>query len=101
MTLDATTGLWTSTDDDMRVGKVTPTLMMGHGRPLVQVLAEPVTPGAQFVKHMALVPVLVRQPGDPPLGNQGLTMKRPLTAAQIEHRQRCHQRRAQQQHEAR
>ena len=69
MTLDATTGLRTSTDDDMRVGKVTPTLTMGHGRLPAQALAELATPGAQFVQHMAPVPVLVRQPGDPPLGN--------------------------------
>ncbi len=71
MTLDATIGLQTSTDDNMRVGKVTPTLTMGHGRLPVQVLAEPATPGAQFLQHMAPVPVLARQPGDPPLGNQG------------------------------
>ncbi len=58
MTLDATLGLRTSTDDDMRIGKVTPTLMMGHGRLPAQALAEPATPGAQFVQHMALVPVL-------------------------------------------
>ncbi len=98
MTLDATLGLRTSTDDNMRVGKVTPTLMMGHGCPPAQALAEPATPGAQFVQHMAPVPV--RQPGDPPLGNQGPMAKRPLTAAQIERRQRRHQRRVQWQHEA-
>ncbi len=91
MTLDVTIGLRTSTDDDMRVGKVMPTLMMGHGHLPVQALAEPVTPGAQFVQHMAPVPVLARQPGDPPLGNQGPTMKRPLTAAQIKRRRRHHQ----------
>ncbi len=73
MTLDATTGLWTSTDDDMRIGKVTLTLTMGHGRLPAQALAELVTPGAQFVQHMAPVPVLARQPGDPPLGNQEAT----------------------------
>ncbi len=101
MTLDVTLGLRTSTDDDMRVGKVTPTLMMGHGHPPVQVLAEPVTPGAQFIQHMAPVLVLARQPGDPPLGNQGLTAKQPLTAAQIERRRRRHQQRAQQQCKAR
>ncbi len=101
MTLDVTTGLRTSTDDNMRIGKVMPTLTMGHGHPLVQVLAEPVTPGAQFIQHMAPVPVLARQPGDPPLGNQGLTTKRPLTVAQIECRQHHHQRRAQRQCEAR
>ncbi len=28
-------------DNDMRVGKVVPTLMMGHGHPPVQALAEP------------------------------------------------------------
>ena len=84
MTLDATTGLRTSTDDDMRIGKVTPTLTMGHGHPPAQALAELTTPGAQFVQHMAPVPVLVRQPGDPPLGNQGPMAKRSLTAAQIE-----------------
>ncbi len=86
MTLDATTGLQTSTDDNMRIGKVTPTFTMGHGHPPVQALAEPATPGAQFIQNMALVLVLARQPGDPPLGNQGPTTKRPLTAAQIEHR---------------
>ena len=75
MTLDATLGLRTSTDDDMRMGKVMPTLMMGHGRPPAQALAELVTPGAQFVQHMAPVPVLARQPGNPPLGNQGQTAK--------------------------
>ncbi len=75
MTLDATLGLRTSTDDDMRMGKVMPTLMMGHGRLPAQALAEPVTPGAQFVQHMAPVPVLARQPGDPPLGNQGQMAK--------------------------
>ncbi len=69
MTLDATLGLQTSTDDNMRVGKVMPTLTMGHGHPPAQALAEPATPGAQFVQHMAPVPVLARQPGDPPLGN--------------------------------
>ncbi len=61
----------TSTDDDMRVGKVMPTLTMGHGHPLAQALAELATPGAQFVQHMAPVPVLAHQPGDPPLGDQG------------------------------
>ncbi len=91
MTLDATTGFRTSTDDDMRIGKVMPTLTMGHGHLLAQVLAEPVTPGAQFIQHMAPVPVLVRQPGDPPLGNQGPTTKQPLTAAQIERRHCRHQ----------
>ncbi len=86
MTLDATLGLWTSTDDNMRMGKVMLTLMMGHGHPRVQALAELATPGAQFVQHMAPVPVLARQPGDPPLGNQGQMAKQPLTAAQIERR---------------
>ena len=86
--LDATSGhrTSTSTDDDMRVGRVPPTLTLGHGRPPAQALAEPATPGAQFVQHMALVPVLARQPGDPPLGNQGHQARRPLTAAQIERR---------------
>ena len=58
--LDVTSGhrTSTSTDDDMQVGRVPPTLTLGHGRPPVQVLAEPATPGAQFVQHMALVPVL-------------------------------------------
>ncbi len=71
--LDATLGhrTSTSTDDDMRVGRVPPTLTLGHGCPPAQVLAEPATPGAQFVQHMAPVPVLARQPGDPPLGDQG------------------------------
>ncbi len=53
MTLDATIGLRTSADNDMRIGKVTLTLTMGHGRPPAQALAEPATPGAQFVQHMA------------------------------------------------
>ncbi len=71
--LDATSGhrTSTSTDDDMRVGRVPPTLTLGHGHLPAQALAEPATPGAQFVQHMAPVPVLTRQPGDPPLGNQG------------------------------
>ncbi len=91
--LDATLGHQTSTStDDMCVGKVTPTLTMGHGHPAAQALAEPATPGAQFVQHMAPVPVLARQPGDPPLDNQGSTPRRPLTAAQIE-RRRCHHQR--------
>ena len=55
----------------MRVGKVMTTLTMGHGHPPVQALAELMTPGAQFVQHMAPVPVVARQPGDPPLGDQG------------------------------
>ncbi len=101
MTLDATIGLRTSTDNDMHIGKVMPTLTMGHGHPLVQVLAELATPSAQFVQHMAPVPVLVRQPGDPPLGNQGPTTKQPLTAAQIKRRRCCHQQRVQRQPEAR
>ncbi len=71
--LDATSGhrTSTSTDDDMRVGRVPPMLTLGHGHPPAQVLAEPATPGAQFVQHMAPVPVLARQPGDPSLGDQG------------------------------
>ncbi len=97
MTLYATLGLRTSTDNNMCMGKVTLTLTMGHGHPPVQALAEPVTPGAQFVQHMAPLPVT---PGDPPLGNQGQTAKQPLTAAQIECRRRHHQRRAQRQCEA-
>ena len=71
--LDATSGhrTSTSTDDDMQVGRVLPTLTLGHGCPPAQALAELATPGAQFVQHMAPVPVLARQPGDPPLGDQG------------------------------
>ncbi len=69
MNLDVTLGLQQFKDDNMRMGKVTPTLTMGHGCPPVQALAEPATPGAQFVQHMALVPVLAQQPGDPPLGD--------------------------------
>ena len=63
--LDVTSGhrTSTSTDDDMRVGRVPPTLSLGHGRPPAQALAEPATPGAQFVQYMAPVPVLARQPG--------------------------------------
>ncbi len=58
--LDATSGhqTSTSTDDDMRVGRVPPTLTLGHGHLLAQALAEPATPDAQFVQHMAPVPVL-------------------------------------------
>ncbi len=66
--LDVTLGLWQCDNDDMRVGKVMPTLTMGHGCPPVQALAEPAMPGAQFVQHMAPVPVLAQQPADPPLG---------------------------------
>ncbi len=71
--LDVTTGHQTSmsTDDDMRVGRVPPTLTLGHGRPLAHALAELATPGAQFMQHMAPVPVLAQQPVDPPLGDQG------------------------------
>ncbi len=69
--MDATLGLREGDSDDMRVGRVLPALTMGHGRPPAQALAEPATPGAQFVQHMAPVPVLARQPGDPPLGDQG------------------------------
>ncbi len=70
--LDAETGLWQlDSDDNMCVGKVVLTLMMGHGCPLAQALTEPAMPGAQFVQHMALVPVLAQQPGDPPLVEQG------------------------------
>ena len=75
MTSDATIGLWTSTNNNMRIGKVMPTLMMGHGHPPAQALAEPATPGVLFIQHMAPVPVLARQPGDPPLGNQGQMAK--------------------------
>ena len=58
--LDVTSGYWTSTStyDDMRVGRVPPTLTLGHGHPPAQALAEPVTPGAQFMQHMAPAPVL-------------------------------------------
>ena len=91
--LDVTLGhrTSTSTDDDMRVGRVLPTLTLGHRRPPAQTLAELATPGAQFVQHMAPVPVLAHQPGDPPLGDQGQQVRRPLTAAQIERRRRRHQ----------
>ncbi len=91
--LDVTSGhrTSTSTDNDMQVGRVPLTLTLGHGRPPVQALAELATPGAQFVQHMAPVPVLARQPGDPSLGDQGQQARRPLTAAQIEHRRRHHQ----------
>ncbi len=75
MNLDVSLGLRQSKDDDMHVGKVTLTLTMGHGCPLVQALAELAMPGAQFVQHMALVPVLVQQLGDPPLGDRGQTAK--------------------------
>ncbi len=87
--LDTTTGLRgnANNDDDqkMRVGKVTLTQTMGHGRPPAQALAEPAAPGAQFVQHMAPVPVMAYQPGDMPLDDQGHVVRRPLTAAQIEH----------------
>ncbi len=72
--LDVTAGLRddaNNTNNDMRVGKVMPTLTMGHGRPPAQALAEPAMPGAQFIQHMAPVPVLAHQPGDPPLDDQG------------------------------
>ncbi len=69
--MDATLGLREDASNDMRVGKVPPTLTMGHGRPPAQALAEPVTPGAQFMQHMAPVPLLAQQPGDPPLGDHG------------------------------
>ncbi len=82
--LDATSGLWQRENDDMHVGKVTPTLTMGHGRLPAQALAEPATPGTQFMQHMALVQVLAQQPGDPPLGEQEGPAQRPHTAAQIE-----------------
>ena len=71
---------------NMRVGKVTPTLTMGHGCPPAQALAKPATPGAQFVQHMAPVPVMAYRPGDVPLDDQGCMVRRPLTAAQIERR---------------
>ncbi len=67
----------------MRMGKVTLTLTMGHGHPLAQAMAELAMPGAQFMQHMAPVPVLAQQPWDPPLGEQGGLARRPLTAAQI------------------
>ncbi len=93
--LDTTTGRQddanADADQNMRVGKVTPTLTMGHGHPPAQALAEPATPGAQFVQHMAPVPVLAYQPGDMPLDDQGHVVRRPLTAAQIEHRRQRHQ----------
>ena len=72
--LDVTVGLRDDaniTNNDMRVGKVTPTLTMGHGQLPAQALAEPATPGAQFVQHMAPVPVVAYQPGDAPLDDQG------------------------------
>ncbi len=72
--LDAPAGLRDDANDpesNMRVGKVTPMLTMGHGRPPAQALAEPPTPGAQFVQHMAPVPVVAYQPGDAPLDDQG------------------------------
>ncbi len=78
-----------------------PTLTMGHGHPPAQALAELATPGAQFIQHMAPVLVLVQQPGDPLLGNQGPMAKRPLTAAQIERRCHRHQQWAQRQCKAR
>ena len=69
--MDATLGLREGDSNDMRVGRVLPTLTMGHGRPPAQALAEPVMPGAQFIQHMAPVPVVAWQPGDSPLGDQG------------------------------
>ncbi len=60
MNLDVTLGLQHSTDDNMHMGKVTPTLMMGHGHPPAQALVELAMPGVQFVQHMAPVPVLAR-----------------------------------------
>ncbi len=68
MTNDAQPEFWRNkTDDDMHVGKVTLTLTMGHGRPPAQALAEPATPGAPFIQHMAPFPLLTHRPGDPPL----------------------------------
>ncbi len=84
--LDAQPELWQhETDDDMCVGKVVPTLTMGHGRLPAQVLAEPAMPGAQFIQHMAPVPVLTHHPGDPPLEWEPANPPcHQLTAAQIE-----------------
>ncbi len=82
--LDATSGLRQCKNNDMRVGKVMLTLTMGHRCLPVQALVEPAMPGAQFVQHMAPVPVLAQQPGDPPLGEQGGLARRPLMVAQIE-----------------
>ncbi len=98
--LDAPLGLRQSKNGDMRMGKVPPTLTMGHRHPPAQALMEPVMPGAQFVQQMALVPVLTQRPGDPPLGEQGGLARRPLMAAQIERRRQRHQQRAQWQCEA-
>ncbi len=78
--VDAAIGLQSSTestDDSMRVGRVLPTLTMGHGRPPAQALAELATPGTQFIQHMAPVPVLAAQPGDPPHAIPGQVPKRP------------------------
>ncbi len=89
-------------DDIMCVGKVVPTLTMGHGCPLAQALVEPAMPGAQFVQHAALVPVLAHHPGDPLLvGEQSAPACCQPTTAQIKHRHCCHQRWAQQQRKAR
>ncbi len=86
----------------MHVGKVVPTLMMGHGHPPAQVLAEPATPGAQLIQHMAPVLVLTHHPGDPPLERDPATPPcRQLTMAQIEWQWRQHQRRVQCLREAR
>ncbi len=70
--------------DNMRVGKVVPTLTMGHGRPLAQALAEPATPGAQFVQHTAPLPEVAHYPGDPPLvGELSTPPRHQLMPAQI------------------
>ncbi len=84
--MDVTLGLRQGTNDDMHVGRVPPMLTMGHGRLPAQASVKPATPGAQFVQHMAPVPVLAQQPGDPPLGDHGQPARRPLMAAQIERR---------------
>ncbi len=69
----------------MCVGKVVPTLTIGHGRPPAQVLAEAAMPGAQSIQHTALVPVVARFPGDPPLmGELSTPAHQQLTPAQIE-----------------
>ncbi len=102
--LDAPAGLrddTNNTESNMRVGKVMLMLTMGHGQLPAQALAEPAMPGAQFVQHMAPVPVVAYQPGDAPLDDQGRVVRRPLTAAQINRRRWHHQRRAQRQREAR
>ena len=52
------------------MGKVTLTLTMGHGRLPAQALAEPATPGAQFMQHMARCQCWPSSQGTHPWGSR-------------------------------